>query len=124
MQRQLHQSDYYSLGEPFQELMDLNIKTFKTLSSNSSLNLLKSHKPEELLDLNVETFVQNSCDFLEYFQDACNILEKYWLTFSYDVLEQNHQLMKNPAILDLDAAIHTKTKLKKKTHSSRKKAKH
>lgn len=123
MQPQFRQGSFYSLGKPFQELMELNIRTLENLSNTHSVDLLKPHKPQELIDKNFNTLIQSGHNILDYFQDACTILEKYWLIVSYDVLEQNHQLLKHQPKMDLDAPVkRAKSKLQKKASALKKTA--
>jgi hypothetical protein len=76
----------FSLEKPIYELLELNIKTLENISYINPADLLNTKSPEELLEKNVDVLVKNSYQMLNYFHDACNIMEKYWLIFSYDVL--------------------------------------
>ena len=95
----------FSLEKPIQDLLKLNLKTLENISYVHPVDLLNTKSPEELLEKNVDAFVQNGHSILNYFHDACNIMEKYWLIFSYDVLEQNHQAMKQGPLYDLEKVI-------------------
>jgi hypothetical protein len=102
MQSNTRQGDFYPLEKPIQDLMELNIRTMQNLSYVHLLDLFGPHNPNELLDLNVGTILQNGHQILDYFEEACHIMEKYWLIFSYDMLEKNHQIMQQPPMFDFD----------------------
>jgi len=102
MQFNSNTGNYYSLEKPLQEIMALNMRTFENLSYTHPADLLSAQNPEELLEKNMDVFVQNALQLLDYWQDACNIMEKCWLIVSYDILEQNHQVMQQPSLFNLD----------------------
>lgn len=102
MQFNSNPGNYYSLEKPLQEFMTLNMRTLESLSYVHLADLLSAKNPEEFLEKNLDVLLQNGYQLLDYWQDACNLMEKCWLIVSYDILEQNHQAMQQPSLFNLD----------------------
>lgn len=88
-----NQNSFSHLGMPFQELIDLNIKTIQSMSYIKPEELTKIQKPEELMERNMNMLIQNSHKALEYVHHTFDILERHWSHVSGDLKEGSKKIM-------------------------------
>ena len=77
------------LSAPFQELIDLNVKTMQSFLYIKPEELSKLKKPEELMARNMDVFIQNSHNALKYMQHSFDILSNHWLNISENIKEDS-----------------------------------
>jgi len=71
--------------EPFQAIMELNVKTLQGLTYLKPDEFTKIKKPEELLEKQIELAIANGHKALDYMQKSFQIIEKALLSVSQDV---------------------------------------
>ncbi|KTD22992.1 Uncharacterised protein [Legionella lansingensis] len=81
---------FNELQKPFQEIMELNVKTFQKLAYIKPDELPQLKTPEDLLDKNVNILIQNGHRALDYMQQAFQIFERHLLTLASDIRATKH----------------------------------
>ncbi|HAT6937840.1 TPA: hypothetical protein JBL19_15935 [Legionella pneumophila] len=87
-----------SVEKPIQDLLDLNLKTLKSVSYVTPVELFNVLKPEEILEKNMNVFIQNSQRAMSYMLNVFQIMEHHWINI-YDQMAENPPEKKvNPII--------------------------
>lgn len=87
-----------SVEKPIQDLLDLNLKTLKSVSYVTPIELFNVLKPEEILEKNMNVFIQNSQRAMSYMFNVFQIMEHHWINI-YDQMAENPPEKKvNPII--------------------------
>ncbi|HAZ7574049.1 hypothetical protein OQJ02_13770 [Legionella sp. PATHC032] len=89
---------FRSVEKPIQDLLDLNLKTLKSVSYVTPVELFNVLKPEEILEKNMNVFIQNSQKAMSYMLNVFQIMEHHWINI-YDQMADNPTEKKvNPII--------------------------
>ncbi|HAT2066863.1 TPA: hypothetical protein OO122_000821 [Legionella pneumophila] len=116
-----------SVEKPIQDLLDLNLKTFKSVSYVSPIELFNVLKPEEILEKNMNVFIQNSQKAMSYMLNVFQIMEHHWINL-YDQMAENPTEKKaNPAIGKANRKVDIstpKSSASKKAITAKNKTKH
>jgi len=85
------------MQKPFQEMLDLNVKTLQGLKYLTLEEMSSLKQPEELLDKQVKLMVKNSHMILDYMAQSFQLLEPSLLSLSKQFKENTVQSIKNSA---------------------------
>ncbi|HAT8178353.1 TPA: hypothetical protein JA361_02520 [Legionella pneumophila] len=77
-----------SIEKPIQDLLDLNLKTLKSVSYMTPIELFNVLKPEEILEKNMNAFIHNSQKAMSYMLNVFQIMEHHWINI-YDQMAEN-----------------------------------
>lgn len=83
------------MQKPFQEMLDLNVKTLQGLKYLTLDEISSLKQPEELLDKQVELMMKNSHMILDYMTQSFQLLEYALLSLSKQFKENAVQSIKN-----------------------------
>jgi hypothetical protein len=78
---------FNQLQKPFQEIVELNVKTLKKLAYIKPDELPQLKKPEDFLEKNVNVLIANGHNTLDYLEQAFHICEKHLLAMATDITE-------------------------------------
>lgn len=79
------------MQKPMQDLVDLNLKTFKQLKFIKTEDLTDLKHPEELLSKNINLMIENGHKVLTCLEESFHILEEAFLNFSKDIKESTEK---------------------------------
>lgn len=88
-----------SIEKPIQDLLELNLKTLKSVSYVTPVELFNVLKPEEILEKNMNVFIQNSQRAMSYMLNVFQIMEHHWINV-YDQTAENPPEKKVNPIID------------------------
>lgn len=81
---------FYEFQKPFQDMMELNVRTFQKLAYIKPDDLPKLQTPEALIDQSVNILIENCHQSLNYTQKAFQLLEKHLLKMLSDIKSTKH----------------------------------
>ncbi|AMP90702.1 hypothetical protein [Legionella pneumophila] len=87
-----------SIEKPIQDLLDLNLKTLKSVSYVTPIELFNVLKPEEILEKNMNLFIQNSQKAMNYMFNVFQIMEHHWIKIYGQMAENTTEKKVNPII--------------------------
>ncbi|HAT8965796.1 TPA: hypothetical protein JBA93_03585 [Legionella pneumophila subsp. pneumophila] len=98
-----------SVEKPIQDLLDLNLKTFKSVSYVTPIELFNVLKPEEVLEKNMNVFIQNSQKAMSYMLNVFQIMEHHWINIYVQMAENPNEKKASPAIDKANRKVDTST---------------
>lgn len=109
---------------PVPELMELNMRTLRSLSYLNPNEWANLKHPQDILDKSMKMFVDNGHKMLDYFQHAAEIFERNWFLSSDEAMKNINEGM-NRAQAAMDQMMKKGPNLtftNNKMNSSKKKA--
>lgn len=83
------------MQKPFQEMLDLNVNTFKNLNYLTFQDISSMKDPGELFNKQMKLMMKNSQMMLDYLEQSYQLLQSSLLPFSKPLKENAVQLFKN-----------------------------
>lgn len=83
------------MQKPYQEMLDLNVKTLQGLKYLTVEDMSSMKQPGELLDKQIKLMMENSHMILDYMTQSFQLLEYSFLSLSKQFKENTVQSIKN-----------------------------